>query len=249
MEMLILWGVPVIAALVGLSRRLFNSYLTFCNLLFAVYVGLWSEAMLSRLYALPAGAAAFKPAISMTAGALVTFLVLCKVVEQLHPATRLEFPFPRVIDKLGGGVCGFLAGMVLVNFLAFLLCTVPQKQAVAGIISLPGLERAATTSLVSISSVVDRASFQKTAPRTRLASLLELVRKADPPTLEEEGLIPAPPTPPAPAEGAVPAAEPSRKAEVEEEPLTFQQSVVKKAIPHSKFRNGQLVVETPMPEE
>ena len=36
MEMLILWGVPVLTALRGLNRRLFHSYLTFCNLLFSV---------------------------------------------------------------------------------------------------------------------------------------------------------------------------------------------------------------------
>ena len=145
MEMLILWGVPVLTALRGLNRRLFHSYLTFCNLLFSVYVALWSEPVISKYYSLPAEAAAFKPAVSMLVAAFVTFLVLYKVVEQLHPETQREFSFPRPIDKLGGGVCGFLTGMVLINFLAFLLCTVPQKQAVSGVVSLPELERAATT--------------------------------------------------------------------------------------------------------
>lgn len=272
--MLLLWGIPVIAALIGLNRRLFHSYLDFCNLLFAVYIGVWSEAMISKLYSLPETAAAFKPAVSMVAGAFVTFLVLYKVVEQLHPEMRWDFTFPGAVDKLGGGVCGFLAGMVLASFLAFLLCTVPQKQMIAEIVSLPELERAATTSLVSISRAVDRASFQNTAARDRLAPLLELARKADPPTPEEEGAVPMPPAPQAdgkapaektaettdpeetaelattPAEDAAPATEPTAKpAPKEEEPLTFQQSVVKKAIPRSKFRNGQLVVEPPVPEE
>ena len=192
MEMLILWGVPVLTALRGLNRRLFHSYLTFCNLLFSVYVALWSEPVISKYYSLPAEAAAFKPAVSMLVAAFVTFLVLYKVVEQLHPETQREFSFPRPIDKLGGGVCGFLTGMVLINFLAFLLCTVPQKQAVSGVVSLPELERAATTSLVSISKAVDRASFQETASRDRLAPLLELARKADPATPEEEGAVPVP---------------------------------------------------------
>lgn len=283
MEMLILWGVPVLTALRGLNRRLFHSYLTFCNLLFSVYVALWSEPVISKYYSLPAEAAAFKPAVSMLVAAFVTFLVLYKVVEQLHPETQREFSFPRPIDKLGGGVCGFLAGMVLINFLAFLLCTVPQKQAVSGVVSLPELERAATTSLVSISKAVDRASFQETASRDRLAPLLELARKADPATPEEEGAIPVPLNPqanqqndadtadaaeetadtaetteeeleiettpaekPAPAPSA-PAAKPAPQKE--EQPLTFQQSIVKKAIPNAVIRNGQIVVETPMPEE
>lgn len=283
MEMLILWGVPVLTALRGLNRRLFHSYLTFCNLLFSVYVALWSEPAISKFYSLPAEAAAFKPAVSMLVAAFVTFLVLYKVVEQLHPETQREFSFPRPIDKLGGGVCGFLAGMVLINFLAFLLCTVPQKQAVSGVVSLPELERAATTSLVSISKAVDRASFQETASRDRLAPLLELARKADPATPEEEGAVPVPLNPQAnqqndadtadaaeetadtaetteeeleiettPAEKPAPA--PSAPAEKpapqkEEQPLTFQQSIVKKAIPNAVIRNGQIVVETPMPEE
>ena len=290
MEMLILWGVPVLTALRGLNRRLFHSYLTFCNLLFSVYVALWSEPAISKYYSLPAEAAAFKPAVSMLVAAFVTFLVLYKVVEQLHPETQREFSFPRPIDKLGGGVCGFLAGMVLINFLAFLLCTVPQKQAVSGVVSLPELERAATTSLVSISKAVDRASFQETASRDRLAPLLELARKADPATPEEEGAIPVPLNPqanqqndadtadaaeetadtaetteeeleiettpaekPAPTANPVPAEKPAPAAkpapQKEEQPLTFQQSIVKKAIPNAVIRNGQIVVETPMPEE
>lgn len=293
MEMLILWGVPVLTALRGLNRRLFHSYLTFCNLLFSVYVALWSESAISKFYSLPAEAAAFKPAVSMLVAAFVTFLVLYKVVEQLHPETQREFSFPRPIDKLGGGVCGFLAGMVLINFLAFLLCTVPQKQALSGVVSLPELERAATTSLVSISKAVDRASFQETASRDRLAPLLELARKADPATPEEEGAVPVPLNPqanqqndadkadateesaetadtaetteeeleiettpaekpaptakPVPAEKPAPATKPAPQKE--EQPLTFQQSIVKKAIPNAVIRNGQIVVETPMPEE
>ncbi len=290
MEMLILWGVPVLTALRGLNRRLFHSYLTFCNLLFSVYVALWSEPVISKYYSLPAEAAAFKPAVSMLVAAFVTFLVLYKVVEQLHPETQREFSFPRPIDKLGGGVCGFLAGMVLINFLAFLLCTVPQKQALSGVVSLPELERAATTSLVSISKAVDRASFQETASRDRLAPLLELARKADPATPEEEGAVPVPLNPqanqqndadkadateetadtaetteeeleiettpaekpaptakPVPAEKPAPATKPAPQKE--EQPLTFQQSIVKKAIPNAVIRNGQIVVETPMPEE
>lgn len=292
MEMLILWGVPVLTALRGLNRRLFHSYLTFCNLLFSVYVALWSEPAISKFYSLPAEAAAFKPAVSMLVAAFVTFLVLYKVVEQLHQTQR-EFSFPRPIDKLGGGVCGFLAGMVLINFLAFLLCTVPQKQALSGVVSLPELERAATTSLVSISKAVDRASFQETASRDRLAPLLELARKADPATPEEEGAVPVPLNPqanqqndadtadateesaetadtaetteeeleiettpaekpaptakPVPAEQPAPATKPAPQKE--EQPLTFQQSIVKKAIPNAVIRNGQIVVETPMPEE
>ena len=290
MEMLILWGVPVLTALRGLNRRLFHSYLTFCNLLFSVYVALWSEPAISKFYSLPAEAAAFKPAVSMLVAAFVTFLVLYKVVEQLHPETQREFSFPRPIDKLGGGVCGFLAGMVLINFLAFLLCTVPQKQAVSGVVSLPELERAATTSLVSISKAVDRASFQETASRDRLAPLLELARKADPATPEEEGAVPVPLNPqanqqndadtadaaeetadtaetteeeleiettpaekPAPTAKPVPAVQPAPATkpapQKEEQPLTFQQSIVKKAIPNAVIRNGQIVVETPMPEE
>ena len=290
MEMLILWGVPVLTALRGLNRRLFHSYLTFCNLLFSVYVALWSESAISKFYSLPAEAAAFKPAVSMLVAAFVTFLVLYKVVEQLHPETQREFSFPRPLDKLGGGVCGFLAGMVLINFLAFLLCTVPQKQALSGVVSLPELERAATTSLVSISKAVDRASFQETASRDRLAPLLELARKADPATPEEEGAVPVPLNPqanqqndadkadateetadtaetteeeleiettpaekpaptakPVPAEQPAPATKPAPQKE--EQPLTFQQSIVKKAIPNAVIRNGQIVVETPMPEE
>ena len=47
-----------------------------------------------------------------------------------------------------------------------------------------------------------------------------------------------------------PADEPTEKpAPQNRKPLTFQQSIVKKAIPNAEVREGQIVVETPLPEE
>ena len=65
-------------------------------------------------------------------------------------------------------------------------------------------------------------------------------------TEEELEIETTPAEKPAPAPSA-PAAKPAPQKE--EQPLTFQQSIVKKAIPNAVIRNGQIVVETPMPEE
>lgn len=65
-------------------------------------------------------------------------------------------------------------------------------------------------------------------------------------TEEELEIETTPAEKPAPAPSA-PATKPAPQKE--EQPLTFQQSIVKKAIPNAVIRNGQIVVETPMPEE
>lgn len=54
MENLILWGVPVIGALIGLGSRLFKSYTSLLNFAFAVYLSIWTESMISSLFRVPA---------------------------------------------------------------------------------------------------------------------------------------------------------------------------------------------------
>lgn len=202
MENLILWGAPIIGALIGLGARLLKSYVTLLNFTFAVYLALWSEGLLSSLYRLPGAAEPYKSAGTMLFCALLAGVLLKKVSDSLMPDER-EFIFPPLMDKLGGGLCGFLAGMVLVNFAAFVFCTTPQKTAAAEFISLPALERASTGNLITLSGVIDGLSFQSTSSPRRGARLNELIRQADPPPPPEERPAPQSPVPanasPAPA--------------------------------------------------
>ena len=71
--------------------------------------------------------------------------------------------------------------------------------------------------------------------------------KAEAPTEETAA---APSAEPAEESAEEPADEPTEKpAPQNRKPLTFQQSIVKKAIPNAEVREGQIVVETPLPEE
>ena len=189
MENLILWGVPVIGGLIGLGSRLFKSYLVLLNLAFAAYLALWSEGLLSSLYRVPGSAGPYKSAITMLFCAILAWVLLKKLTEQLMPDER-EFAFPPILNKLGGGLCGFLAGMVAINFIAFVFCTTPQKTLAADIVSVPALEKASSGNLVSLSRIIDDLSFQGSTGIRRTGKLDDLMRKADPAPTE---------TPPSPS--------------------------------------------------
>lgn len=126
MENLILWGVPVIGALIGLGSRLFKSYTSLLNFAFAVYLSIWTESMISSLFRVPGNAAPYKSAATMLFCAILAWVLLMKLTDQLMPEER-EFVFPPLLDKLGRRFCGFLAGMVLINFAAFLLCVTLRR--------------------------------------------------------------------------------------------------------------------------
>ena len=192
MENLILWGVPVIGALIGLGSRLFKSYTSLLNFAFAVYLSIWTESMFSSLFRVPGNAAPYKSAVTMLFCAILAWVLLMKLTDQLMPEER-EFVFPPLLDKLGGGFCGFLAGMVLINFAAFLLCATPQKTIVTGFVSLPALERASAGNLVSFTHLIDSVTFQKYSRGQRAETLERLIRQADPPPPPEEEQPPSVP--------------------------------------------------------
>ncbi len=184
MENLILWGAPILGALIGLGARLFKSYVSLLNFAFAIYLAIWSEKLLSSLYRLPGSGEPYKSAITLAFCAILAGLLLKKGSESLMPDER-EFPFPVLFDKIGGGVCGFLSGMIVINFVAFVFCTTPQKTVVAEFLSVPALERASSGNLVSFSRVIDGLSFQSSTRTQREMTLDQLLHKNDPVPEEE----------------------------------------------------------------
>ena len=189
MENLILWGVPILGGLMGFSSRLFKSYMTLLNFAFAVYLALWSEGLVSGLYRLPGVVAPYKSTITMVASAIIVGFLLRKLVEQLMTDER-EFLFPPILDKFGGALCGFLTGMLLINFAAFVFCTMPQKTAADGVVSIPAVEKTSVRNLVSLSKILDDLSFQGSSRIQRMARLDALLRAADPKPPEKKSKAP-----------------------------------------------------------
>ena len=57
MELLIFWGIPVICALIGFQRMFYRMFTKFICFTFAVYLGMWSEKLVSPIFGfLPSGA-------------------------------------------------------------------------------------------------------------------------------------------------------------------------------------------------
>jgi len=189
MENLILWGFPILGGLAGFSSKLFKSYVTLLNIGFAIYLALWSEGLVSGLFRLPGAAGPYKSAITLAACAIIVGFLLRKLTDQLAPNER-DFDLPPLFNKFGGALCGFLAGMALINFAAFVFCTIPQKTAASGIVSIPAVEKTSVRNLISLSNLLDGLSFQAPSRIQRMAKLDMLLRAADPKPPEKKSPAP-----------------------------------------------------------
>ncbi len=187
METLILWGIPVVGLFAGLYFRLFRSYMTFLNILFSVYVAVWSESVVTRLFRLPLGAEPYTSAAAMLLCAAAVWVLLHQLSVQLCPGKRKFASPPQMLDKIGGGVFGFLAGMALINFAALLICVAPVKTRLASVVSLAETERSCSARIIFLTRLTDGLSLQLDPGVRQTETLEKLIRKADPPPPPDDG--------------------------------------------------------------
>lgn len=124
MEPLLFWGIPVAAALLGFRRMFYGAFTLFVCLGFAVYLGVWSEGMFAALFGfLPQ---AIRPAVAVFAAAVIFGAVILLAFQALNPE-RKAYAFPPLVERGGGALFGLLGGIVLIRFLALVVCLSPFK--------------------------------------------------------------------------------------------------------------------------
>ncbi len=162
MESLMFWGIPLLFALLGLKRQLFRSWLAFWHMLFALYLGFWSADALAPYMtgALPPNFQSCSVIAAFAAVFLVVWLTLFFTARALCREHEDGFSFPKSIDRLGGALCGFGTGMVLVTFSSSLLVLSPVRNQTGGTVDIEIVKERAVSNLWKLTGLVNNLTFQ-----------------------------------------------------------------------------------------
>lgn len=160
MELLIFWGIPVICALIGFQRMFYRMFTKFICFTFAVYLGMWSEKLVSPIFGfLPSGAESMQPVVAIYAVAIVVWVVLLIVFNSLNPQNN-HYAFPPAVDRAGGALFGFLTGVAVVSFLGIAACLTPLKTELPFGLRTESVEAASVRGVMAVTRGVNFFSGQ-----------------------------------------------------------------------------------------
>jgi len=103
-----------------------ESWLIFFNLVLAVYLAIFLQPAIAQSYPSTAKSS-LSITITMLMTASVGFLVLYGLFYMFF-TSQFSASFPRVLEIIGGGILGFLAGFLLWSFVCLLICITPFSQ-------------------------------------------------------------------------------------------------------------------------
>jgi hypothetical protein len=118
--------VAVIFAYSAIKLGFYHAWTMLFNFVIAVYVALRISPAIEEF--LPAAMdGQYSKTMALLVTGLVTFLILHGIAYTLLIG-QFEVTFPRVVNILGSGILGFLAGFLVWSFAALLVCTTPFGQ-------------------------------------------------------------------------------------------------------------------------
>ncbi|MBN2269593.1 MAG: CvpA family protein [Sedimentisphaerales bacterium] len=119
----------------AVKRGFYDTWTMLFNIVISVYTALYLTPLLVEV--LPgAGETAYGNALTLVAVAVAVFFILCITSLTLFTG-RFKVSFPKLLDNLGAGVLGFLAGLLVWSFAVLLISATPVGQtAFAGSIGL-----------------------------------------------------------------------------------------------------------------
>ncbi len=118
--------VAVFFAYSAIKLGFYHAWTMLFNLVIAVYVAVRVSPMVEEF--LPAAMGGeYSKTMALLATGLVTFLILHGISYTLLIG-QFEVSFPRVVNILGSGILGFLAGFLIWSFGTLVVCTTPFCQ-------------------------------------------------------------------------------------------------------------------------
>ncbi len=123
----------VLMALLGLRRGWFESMALLFNLLMGVYLGLYVTPMVAT--SIPAALAVPYGMTITTIGVAVIGFGILQTITYLFITGQFSVPFPRFLDLPGGGLCGFLAGFLVLSFVALIIDIQSHPEGAAPLLS------------------------------------------------------------------------------------------------------------------
>ena len=118
--------VAVLFAYSAIKLGFYHAWTMLFNFVIAVYVALRVSPAIEEF--LPAAMGGqYSKTMALLATWLVTFLILHGIAYVLLIG-QFEVTFPRVVNILGSGLLGFLAGFLIWSFVTLVVCTTPFSQ-------------------------------------------------------------------------------------------------------------------------
>jgi hypothetical protein len=112
------------SAVLTAKKGLFETWTLFFNVVIAVYLGLTLGPVLKSLLGIErSGGAVF-----VMLGTAVICLTVLYIFSYVIFLSQFHVTFPKVLDVIGGSLLGFLTGLLIWSFLAFLICVSPLSQ-------------------------------------------------------------------------------------------------------------------------
>lgn len=119
--------VAVLFAYSAIKLGFYHAWTMLFNFVIAVYVALRISPMIEEFLPAAMGGGQYSKTMALLATGLVTFLILHGIAYTLLIG-QFEVTFPRVVNTLGSGIIGFLAGFLIWSFVTLLVCTTPFCQ-------------------------------------------------------------------------------------------------------------------------
>jgi hypothetical protein len=177
---MVFWVAILVGALfVWLAVRMgfYETWVLLFNVIISMYIAIFLAPIVSELAPAPGGAASYSTALSMALLAGGCFAVL-HGLSYVFLTGQFSIPFPRMLDIVFSGILGFVAGFLVLSFLALVLATTPlaDNSIVAGI-GLGGPSQ--QTNISCIARCCDLIhSFTGPGDQTTLAAVRQLLDPA-----------------------------------------------------------------------
>lgn len=99
----------------------YHAWTMLFNVVIAVYLGIRLGPVIEEF--VPMGGR-YSGTLSLLAAGLVPFLIL-HAISYAFLLGQFEVTFPRILNRLGSGLLGFLAGFLIWSFASLIVCTTP----------------------------------------------------------------------------------------------------------------------------
>jgi uncharacterized membrane protein required for colicin V production len=119
--------VAVIFAYSAIKLGFYHAWTMLFNLVIAVYVAVRISPVIEEFLPAAMDGGQYSKTMALLATGLVTFLILHGIAYALLIG-QFEVTFPRVMNTLGSGILGFLAGFLIWSFGTLVVCTTPFCQ-------------------------------------------------------------------------------------------------------------------------
>ena len=119
--------VAVIFAYSAIKLGFYHTWTMLFNFVIAVYVALRISPAIEEFLPAAMDGGQYSKTMALLATGLVTFLILHGIAYVLLIG-QFEVTFPRVVNTLGSGILGFLAGFLVWSFGTLVVCTTPFSQ-------------------------------------------------------------------------------------------------------------------------